>query len=98
MKIKELSIRKHYTKSLEVSWSLSGGVQSSFDLFLIENGSVVERVRQSGDIRHCILRTFTEPMKPYSLLLTVRSGQALSTVRTGFFAGKDSPRYQSIIY
>ena len=98
MKIKELNIRKNRTAQLNVSWELSGGDQSSYELFLIQGGSIVERVKMSGKSMRCSLRTLIEPMKEYALLLTVKSGSLLSSVRTGFFSGRNAELSQSVSY
>lgn len=98
MKISELNIRKTESADIDVSWRLSDGDQSSYDLFLIEGGSIVERVRMSTGAMKCTLHTITEPMKEYALLLTVRSGMLLSSVLTGFCTQKDSSLYQSVTY
>ena len=98
MKIKELIIRKNNASKLDVAWKLTDGVQSSYELFLIQGGSIVERVKTSGASTGCSLRTIAEPMKEYALLLTVKSGQLLSSVRAGFYTGTDAAQYQSISY
>ncbi|MBQ3264785.1 MAG: hypothetical protein IJH07_03320 [Ruminococcus sp.] len=98
MKIKELTIRKNAAAALDVSWKLSGGGQTSYDLFLIQNGSVIERVRTPSPVTSCRLRTVPEPMTDYALLLTVRSGEQISTARTGYCPTKSIPMYQNIIY
>ena len=86
MNIKELYIRKNDTAKLDVSWRLSDGDQSSYELFLIENGSVIERVKAPDTVMQCTLQTILQPMKEYALLLTVRSGQLLSSARAGFYS------------
>ena len=98
MKIKELMIRKNNTEKLDVSWTISDGDQSSYELFLIREGSIVERVKTSTGAMRCSLRTIVEPMKQYALLLTVKSGQLLSTARTGFCCGGGDQLCQSISY
>lgn len=98
MKITELIIHKTDAADLDVSWRLSDGDQSSYDLFLIQEGSIVERVRMSTDSMKCTLHTITRPMKEYALLLTVRSGKLLSSVLAPFCAQKDAALYQCISY
>ena len=71
MKIKELMIRKNNAEKLDVSWEISDGDQSSYELFLIREGSIVERVKTPSAAMRCSLRTIVEPMKQYALLLTV---------------------------
>lgn len=97
MKIKELMILKNSMDELSVSWNISDGDQSSYELFLIKEGSIVERVKTSGAVRKCSLRTMIEPMREYALLLTVKSGELLSSARAGFFSGK-SELSQSVTY
>lgn len=97
MKISELIIRKT-AADLDVSWKLSEGGQSSYDLFLIREGAIVERVRQTTDAMKCTLHTITEPTKEYALLLTVRSGKLLSSVTAGFCSPKDSQLCQTVSY
>lgn len=97
MKIKELKIRRSNEK-LDVSWDISDGDQSSYELFLIREGSIVERVKMSGAVMRCHLRTIVEPMKEYALLLTVKSGELLSSARAAFFSGKGSEVSQSMSY
>lgn len=98
MEIKELIIRKTNAAKLELSWELSDGDQSSYELFLIQGGSIVERVKTSSAAMKCSLRTMIEPMKEYALLLTVKSGQLLSSVRAGFYSDSNAPTLQSISY
>ena len=98
MKIKELIINKTKAKKLDVSWELSDGDQSSYELFLIQGGAIVERVKMSSAAMKCSLRTMVDPMKEYALLLTVKSGKLLSSVRAGFYSGSDAPMSQSISY
>lgn len=98
MRINELIINKTNAAKLDVSWKLTDGDQSSYELFLIQGGSIVERVKMSSAAMKCSLRTMVEPMKEYALLLTVKSGQLLSSVRAGFYSGTDSPMSQSISY
>lgn len=98
MRIKELFIIKTDTKRLEVSWSISGGEQASFELFLIQGGSIAEMVKESSDVRRCSLRTTIEPMKEYAVLLTVKSGHLLSSARAGFFIDADMPLSQYVSY
>ena len=97
MKIKELMIHKNNMDKLCVSWNISDGDQSSYELFLIKEGSIVERVKTSGAVMKCSLRTLIEPMREYALLLTVKSGELLSCARAGFFSGK-SELSQSVSY
>ena len=85
MNIKELTICNIQTNRLAVTWKLSDGEQISYDLFLIQKGAVIERVRAVTGMTGCTLQTAAEPTAEYSLLLTVRSGERLSTVRTGFY-------------
>lgn len=85
MKIKELTICSIQTNRLAVTWKLSDGEQISYDLFLMQKGTVIERAGAFTGVTGCTLHTAAEPMKEYSLLLTVRSGGILSTVRTGFY-------------
>lgn len=98
MKIKELMIRKNNAEKLDVSWEISDGDQSSYELFLIREGSIVERVKTPSAAMRCSLRTIVEPMKQYALLLTVKSGQLLSSVCTGFYSGKGVELSQNISY
>lgn len=90
MKIKELTIRKTDADKLHISWSLSDGDQTSYELFLIRGGSVAEQIKENSAAMKCTLQTTAEPMRDYALLLTVRSGELLSTARAGFFSGKDT--------
>lgn len=85
MMIKELTVRNNQTAGLAVSWKLSDGEQTAYDLFLIQKGSVIERVRAETGVMGCALRTTAESTAEYSLLLTVRSGQLLATARSGFY-------------
>lgn len=98
MKINELIIRKSNSAKLDVSWKLSDGDQSSYELFLIQGGSIIERVKASSAAMRCSLKTMVEPMKEYALLLTVKSGQLLSSARAGFYSGTEAPVSQSISY
>ena len=98
MQIKELIINKTNAARLEVSWRISDGGQSSFDLFLIQGGAVAERVREISDVTQCSLQTMIEPMREYAVLLTVRSGGVLSSARAGFFAAADKPITQCVSY
>ena len=96
MTIKALNIRKSNNTPLDVSWELSGGSQSSYELFLIREGSIIEMAKSTGEAMKCTLHTIVEPMKEYALLLTVKSGKLLSSVRAGFIPDKDAPLYQSV--
>lgn len=98
MKIKELIINKTNSARLDVSWQLSDGDQSSYELFLIQGGSIVERVKASSAAMNCSLRTMIEPMKEYAVLLTVKSDKLLSSARAGFYAATDAPMSQCISY
>lgn len=97
MKIKELMIRKT-ASTLNVCWELSEGEQSSYELFLMKGGSVAERIKASDKAMRCSLKTLIEPMKEYALLLTVRSGELLTTARAGFFSSKDGELCRSLSY
>lgn len=98
MKIAELRIQNTAANGFDVSWRLSEGDQSSYDLFLIEGGAIIERVRRSGDRMRATLHTIAEPMKEYALLLTVRSGSRLDAVRTGFCTQRDATVNQRTSY
>lgn len=98
MIINELCINKIETKRPEVSWSISGGEQTSFELFLIQGGSVAEMVKASSDVTQCSLRTMIEPRKEYAVLLTVKCGRLLSSARVGFFVDTDHPIPQCVSY
>ena len=98
MRIKELIINKTDAKQLDISWQLTGGDQSAFELFLIQGGSVIERIRMSSDTMRCSLHTVIEPMMEYAVLLTVKSGRLLSTARAGFYAAADKPMSQCVSY
>lgn len=98
MFIKDLCISKIDTKTPELSWSLSNGEQSSFELFLIQGGSVAEMIKESSGVTRCSLRTMIEPMKEYAVLLTVKSGRLLSTARVGFHTASDTPLPRRVLY
>jgi hypothetical protein len=98
MTIRELIINKTDMKQLDISWRLSDGAQSSYELFLIQGDSVVERVKRSSDTTRCSLCTTIDPMKEYGVLLTVKSGRLLSTARAGFYAAEDKPMSQYVSY
>ena len=97
MNIKELIINKT-DAALDVSWRLSDGEQSSYELFLIQGGSVIERIRMSSDTMRCSLHTVIEPMMEYAVLLTVKSGRLLSSARAAFYAAADKPTSQCVSY
>ena len=97
MNIKELIINKT-DAALDVSWRLSDGEQSSYELFLIQGGSIIERVKRSSAVMTCSLRTMIEPMKEYAVLLTVKSGRLLSSARAAFYAATDKPTSQCVSY
>ena len=88
MRIKELTIRNHQNAQITVSWKLCNGEQTSYDLFLIQKGTVIERVRAETCMTACTLRTIAGSTAEYNILLTVRCGQLLSTARTGFYHQK----------
>ena len=98
MIIKELNISMNGAEAPELSWVLSEGEQASFDLFLIQGGTIVERVRLSTAVTRCSLRTMIEPMREYAVLLTVKSDRQLSSARAGFFAAADKPMTQCVSY
>lgn len=98
MKIKELIINKTSADTLELSWKLSNGIQSSYELFLIRRGSIIESVKMSSEAMKCSLHTIIEPMREYALLLTVKSDRLLSSVRAEFYAASDKPISQSVCY
>lgn len=98
MTIKELIINKTDAKRLDVSWRLSDGDQSSYELFLIQGGSIIERVKATSVAMQCSLRTMIEPMKEYAVLLTVKSGRLLSSARAGFYTATDKPTSQRVSY
>lgn len=84
MMIKELTIMKKCSADLTVSWTLSSGEQTAYELFLIQNGCVIDSVKTASSVTRCTLHFEAEPMKEYFLLLTVTSGAELSAARAGF--------------
>ena len=98
MKIRELIINKTDVAGLDISWRLTDGAQTSYELFLIQGGSVVERVKRSSGVMRCSLCTRIDPMKEYAVLLTVKSGRLLSSARAGFYAAADKPMAQCVSY
>ena len=83
MKIRKLRIQSD--NAVHISWSITGGKQSAYDLFLIQNGAVIERSKAESSAEGCILHTPILPPAEYSVLLTVTAGEKLATARTGFF-------------
>lgn len=98
MMIKELRIQKTDNSKLNISWTLSAGGQTAYELFLIREGAVVDGMKLSSDLTGCVLHTALEPMKEYSLLLTVTAGKHLSTARAGFRIDKGTRLFLSVLY
>lgn len=98
MMIKELRIQKTDNSKLNISWTLSAGDQTAYELFLIKDGSIVDGAKMSSDLTGCVLHTSLEPLKEYSLLLTVTAGKQLSTARAGFRIDKGTRLFLSVLY
>ncbi|MBQ3286068.1 MAG: hypothetical protein IJH40_10600 [Ruminococcus sp.] len=98
MKIKELRIQKADNAALSISWTLSDGRQTAYELFLIREGCVVDGVKMSSGLTSCTLHTTPELMKEYDILLTVTAGAKLTTARAGFRIDKKAQLYLCVSY
>jgi len=98
MKIRQLSVVKISSQQLDISWTLSGGGQSAFELFLIRNGAVAAGARASSHITRCRLDAAIEPLKSYAILLTVTSGRQMASVCAGVYPQRDCELCQTILY
>lgn len=83
MIIRELTILND--TAIHISWTISDGEQRAYDLFLIQNGAVVERSKASSAATGCTLHTPIHSLTEYTLLLTVTVGEKLATARASFF-------------
>ncbi|MBQ3330715.1 MAG: hypothetical protein IJG87_06005 [Ruminococcus sp.] len=98
MMIKELRIQKTGSTDLDISWTLSAGTQTAYELFLIQEGCVVDGIKKNSAVTKCSLHAALEPMKEYSLLLTVSVEARLSSARAGFRIDKGTRLFFSVLY
>ncbi len=98
MKIESLDIHLTTHRKVALSWTINNGIQSTYEVFLIRNGAVAEMKKKAQHDRYCILDTPIASQGEYALLLTVRCGQQIHSVRTGFFADKHNVLCQKMLF